>query len=227
MDMCILHLSMMKAGLKQCKKSCFSSRFRRNKKDERGIVVKNKSRLVAQGYKQEEGIDYDEMDVKSTFLYGTMEEECIYAKPPLRFFVDLEFPEKVYKVEKALYGLHQAPRACTPKENHKAITRDKKVRMYDGRRLYIFQVSGQKNFTLKAVENDLYIPYKVPNLDMKSTTRGCQFLGSRLISWQCKKQTVQEFVILHACLSTVLMGGEDVNIGLMLDMFGDAFFRCS
>ncbi|GJX92322.1 putative ribonuclease H-like domain-containing protein [Tanacetum coccineum] len=105
-------------------------------KDERGIVVRNKARLVAQGYKQEEGIDYDEvfapiarveairlffafasfmiflvyqMDVKSTFLYGTIEEEVYVCQPPS--FVDPEFPEKVYKVEKALYGLHQAPRA--------------------------------------------------------------------------------------------------------------------
>ncbi|GJU30452.1 putative ribonuclease H-like domain-containing protein [Tanacetum coccineum] len=108
----------------------------RNKKDERGIVVRNKARLVAQGYKQEEGIDYDEvfapvarieairlflayasfmnflvyqMDVKSAFLYGTIEEEVYVSQPP--GFVDPEFPEKVYKVEKALYGLHQAPRA--------------------------------------------------------------------------------------------------------------------
>ncbi|GJX66145.1 putative ribonuclease H-like domain-containing protein [Tanacetum coccineum] len=107
-----------------------------NKKDERGIVVRNKARLVAQGYKQEEGIDYDEvfahvarikairlflayasfmnflvyqMDVKSAFLYGTIEEEVYVSQPP--GFVDPEFPEKVYKVEKALYGLHQAPRA--------------------------------------------------------------------------------------------------------------------
>ncbi|GKD37350.1 reverse transcriptase domain-containing protein, partial [Tanacetum coccineum] len=108
----------------------------RNKKDERGIVVKNKARLVAQGYKQEEGIDYDkvfalvarieairlflpyasfmnflvyQMDVKSAFLYGTIEEEVYVSQPP--GFVDPEFPKKVYKVEKALYGLHQAPRA--------------------------------------------------------------------------------------------------------------------
>ncbi|GJV36539.1 retrovirus-related pol polyprotein from transposon TNT 1-94 [Tanacetum coccineum] len=107
-----------------------------NKKDERGIVVRNKARLVAQGYKQEEGIDYDEvfapvarieairlflayasfmnfivyqMDVKSVFLYGTIEEKLYVSQPP--GFVDPEFPEKVYKVEKALYGLHQAPRA--------------------------------------------------------------------------------------------------------------------
>ncbi|GJZ89312.1 putative ribonuclease H-like domain-containing protein [Tanacetum coccineum] len=108
----------------------------RNKKDERGIVVRNKARLVVQGYKQEEGIDNDEvfthvarieairlflayasfmnfimyqMDVKSAFLYGTIEEE-VYVSQPLGF-VDPEFPKKVYKVEKALYGLHQAPRA--------------------------------------------------------------------------------------------------------------------
>ncbi|GJW29836.1 putative ribonuclease H-like domain-containing protein [Tanacetum coccineum] len=108
----------------------------RNKKDERGIVVRNKARLVAQGYTQEEGIDYDEvfapvarieairlflayasfkdfvvyqMDVKSAFLYGKIEEEVYVCQPP--GFEDLEFPDRVYKVEKALYGLHQAPRA--------------------------------------------------------------------------------------------------------------------
>ncbi|GJY77152.1 putative ribonuclease H-like domain-containing protein [Tanacetum coccineum] len=108
----------------------------RNKKDERGIVVKNKARVVAQGHTQEEGIDYDEvfapvarieairlflayasfkdfvvyqMDVKSAFLYGKIEEEVYVCQPP--GFEDPHFPDKVYKVEKALYGLHQAPRA--------------------------------------------------------------------------------------------------------------------
>ncbi|GKB51836.1 putative ribonuclease H-like domain-containing protein, partial [Tanacetum coccineum] len=108
----------------------------RNKKDERGIVVRNKARLVTQGYTQEEGIDYDEvfapvarieairlflayasfmnfvvyrMDVKSAFLYGKIEEE-VYVCQPLGL-EDPEFPDRVYKVEKAFYGLHQAPRA--------------------------------------------------------------------------------------------------------------------
>nr|GEW05762.1 hypothetical protein [Tanacetum cinerariifolium] len=120
----------------------------RNKNDERGIVVKNNARLVVQGHTQEEGIYYEEvfapvarieairlflaytsfmgfmvyqMDIKSAFLYGTIEEE-VYVCQPLWFeeevyvcqpslFEDLNHPNKVYKVVKALYGLHQAPRA--------------------------------------------------------------------------------------------------------------------
>nr|GFB87590.1 putative ribonuclease H-like domain-containing protein [Tanacetum cinerariifolium] len=108
----------------------------KNKKDERGIVVRNKAWLVAQGHIQEEGIDYDEvftpvarikairlflayasfmgftvyqMDVKSAFLYGTIDEEVYVMQPP--GFHDPAYPAKVYKVEKAMYGLHQAPRA--------------------------------------------------------------------------------------------------------------------
>nr|GEV05726.1 hypothetical protein [Tanacetum cinerariifolium] len=108
----------------------------KNKKDKSGIVIRNKARLVAQGYTQEEGIDYDEvfapvarieaiklflaytsfmgftvyqMDVKSAFLYGTIDEEVYMMQPP--GFQDLEFPARMYKVEKAMYGLHQAPRA--------------------------------------------------------------------------------------------------------------------
>nr|GEU50187.1 putative ribonuclease H-like domain-containing protein [Tanacetum cinerariifolium] len=108
----------------------------KNKKDKRGIVVRNKARLVAQGHIQEEGIDYNEvfapvarieairlflayasfmgftvyqMYVKSAFLYGSIDEEVYVMQPP--GFQDPTFPAKVYKVEKAMYGLHQAPRA--------------------------------------------------------------------------------------------------------------------
>ncbi|GKD89861.1 putative ribonuclease H-like domain-containing protein, partial [Tanacetum coccineum] len=108
----------------------------RNKKDERGVVVKNKARLVAQGHRQEEGIDYDEVfapvarieairiflafasymgfivyqiDVKSAFLYGKIDEEVYVSQPP--GFIDPKSLKKVYKVVKALYGLHQTPKA--------------------------------------------------------------------------------------------------------------------
>ncbi|GKE53866.1 putative ribonuclease H-like domain-containing protein, partial [Tanacetum coccineum] len=77
-----------------------------NKKDERGIVIRNKARLVAQGHRQEEVY---QMDVKSAFLYGTIKEEVYVTQPP--GFKDPDHPYKVYKVIKALYGLHQAPRA--------------------------------------------------------------------------------------------------------------------
>ncbi|GKB32056.1 putative ribonuclease H-like domain-containing protein, partial [Tanacetum coccineum] len=100
----------------------------------------NEQGFISAGYTQEEGIDYDEvfapvarieairlflayasfkdfvvyqMDVKSAFLYGKIKEEVYVCQPP--GFEDPEFHERVYKVEKALYGLHQAPKACQDK----------------------------------------------------------------------------------------------------------------
>nr|GEU84892.1 retrovirus-related Pol polyprotein from transposon TNT 1-94 [Tanacetum cinerariifolium] len=114
-------------GLKLCRRSFFNSKCKR---------FGNKARLVAQGHTQEEGIDYEEvfapvarieairwflayasfmgfmvyqMDAKSAFLYETIEEEVYVCQPP--GFEDPDYPDKVYKVVKALYGLHQAPRA--------------------------------------------------------------------------------------------------------------------
>ncbi|GKD71961.1 putative ribonuclease H-like domain-containing protein [Tanacetum coccineum] len=334
----------------------------RNKKDERGIVIKNKARLVAQGYTQEEGIDYDEvfapvarieairlflayasfkdfvvyqMDVKSAFLYGKIEEEVYVCQSP--GFEDPDFPERVYKVEKALYVLHQAPRAwdkgdillvqvyvddiifgsikkslctefeniidkrfqmssmgeltfflglqvqqkedgifisqdkyvteilkkfgfsdvktaSTPMETHKPLLKDADGEDVDehmyrymiGSLMYLtssrpdimfvlcacvrFQVNPKVSH-LHAVKRifrylkgqpklGLWYPKDSPfdlvaytdsdyagaSLDRKSTTEGCQFLGCRLISWQCKKQTVvanstteAEYVAASSC----------------------------
>ena len=108
----------------------------RNKLDEEGKVIRNKARLVAQGYNQQEGIDFTEtfapvarleairimlsfsaqnkiklyqMDVKSAFLNGYIDEEVYVKQPP--GFEDTSCPEHVFKLKKALYGLKQAPRA--------------------------------------------------------------------------------------------------------------------
>jgi hypothetical protein len=108
----------------------------RNKQDENGVVTRNKARLVAQGFTQVEGLDFEEtyasvarleaiqmllafaahhdsklyqVDVKSVFLNGPI-QELIYVEQPLGF-EDLKLPNHVYKLQKVLYGLKQAPRA--------------------------------------------------------------------------------------------------------------------
>nr|GEV80484.1 hypothetical protein [Tanacetum cinerariifolium] len=255
---------------------------------------------MAQGHTQEEGIDYDEvfvpvarieairlflayasfkdfvvyqMDVNSVFLYEKIEEEVYVCQPP--GFEDPGFPDKVYKVEKALYGLHQAPRAwyetlstylldngfqrgmiyntlfikrdkrlqvkhkedgifisqdkyvneilnkfgffdvktaSTPMETHKTFLKNEKKRrlcacakfqinpkishLHAVKRIFRYLKCQPKlglwypkdsPFDLVAyTDND----YAGASLDRKSTTGCCQFTGCRLISWQCKKQTV-------------------------------------
>nr|GEX24934.1 uncharacterized mitochondrial protein AtMg00810-like [Tanacetum cinerariifolium] len=254
---------------------------------------------------QEEGIDYEEVfapvarieairlflayasfmgfmvyqiDVKSDFLYGTIKEE-VYICQPLGF-EDSNYPDKVYKVVKALYGLHQAPRSCQDKYVAKIL---RKFRMTDGKSastpidtkkpllkdpddedvdvdtyrsmigslMYLtslrpnimfavcacarFQVTpkalylhavkrifrylkGKSHLGLWYLKDSLFdlvaysdSDYAGASLDRKSTTKGCQFLGCRLISWQCKKQTVvatssteAEYVAAASCCAQVL-----------------------
>ncbi|GJT08847.1 putative ribonuclease H-like domain-containing protein [Tanacetum coccineum] len=219
----------------------------KNKKDERGIVIRNKARL---------------MDVKSAFLYGTIKEEVYVCQPP--GFEDPQLPDKVYKVEKALYGLHQAPRAwfdaqkipdefyggtyfllriatSTPMGPNKALVKDEEadsvdVHLYRSmiRSLMIFRyLKGQPKlglwyprdspFDLEAFFDS---DYAGASLDRKSTIGGCQFLGKRLISWQCKKQTIVansttevEYVAAANCYRQVFKDGFDGCIGLKM-LFG-------
>ncbi|GJQ92069.1 NBS-containing resistance-like protein [Tanacetum coccineum] len=108
----------------------------KNKHDEENTVIRNKTRLVVRGYRQEEGIDFEEsfapvarmeairiflayaahkafivfqMDVKTAFLHGTLKEDVYVCQP--EGFIDADHPSHVYKLKKALYGLKQAPRA--------------------------------------------------------------------------------------------------------------------
>nr|GEY92634.1 retrovirus-related Pol polyprotein from transposon TNT 1-94 [Tanacetum cinerariifolium] len=109
----------------------------KNKHDEEQTVIRNKSRLVVRGYRQEEGIDFKEffalvakmeairiflayvahksftvfqMDVKTAFLHGSLKEDVYVCQP--EGFIDADHPSHVYKLKKALYGLKEAPRAC-------------------------------------------------------------------------------------------------------------------
>ncbi|GKA43065.1 putative reverse transcriptase, RNA-dependent DNA polymerase [Tanacetum coccineum] len=227
------------------------------------------------------------MDVKSAFLYGRIEEE-VYVCQSLGF-EDPEFTDRVYKVEKGLYGLHQAPRACK-KEDGIFISQDKYVdeilkkfgfstvriasipmktskpllKDIEAEDVYVhlYRLMIRSLMYLTASRPDimfvvcacaryqvtpkvlhfhvvkrifkylkcqpklgLWYPKDLPfdlkaytesdydgaSLDRKSTTRGCQFLRSRLISWQCKKQTVvansttkAEYVAASNCCGQVL-----------------------
>nr|GEU88553.1 ribonuclease H-like domain, reverse transcriptase, RNA-dependent DNA polymerase [Tanacetum cinerariifolium] len=177
------------------------------------------------GHTQEEGINYEEvfapdvrveairlflayasfiafmvyqMDVKSTFLYETIKEE-VYVCQPLGF-KDPDYPDKIYKVVKELYGLHQAPRAWYETlanyllengfQRGKIIKKQKVKRMFrylKGKPHLGLWYPKDSFFNLVAYSDS---DYAGASLDRKSTTRGCQFLVCRLISWQCKKQTV-------------------------------------
>ncbi|GKE18121.1 putative ribonuclease H-like domain-containing protein [Tanacetum coccineum] len=251
----------------------------------------------------EEGIDYDEMDVKSAFLYGKIEKEVYVCQPP--GLEDPDFPDRVYKVEKALwdkgdillvqmssmgeltfflgvqvkqkedgifisqdkyvteilkkFGFTDVKTASTPMETQKLLLKDKDgeevdVHLYRsmiGSLMYLtssrpdimflvcacvrYQVNpeishlhavkrifrylkGQPKLGLWYLKDSPFdlvaytdSDYARASLDRKSTTGGCQFLGSRLISWQCKKQTVvanstteAEYVAASSCCGQVL-----------------------
>nr|GFA03986.1 ribonuclease H-like domain, reverse transcriptase, RNA-dependent DNA polymerase [Tanacetum cinerariifolium] len=167
--------------------------------------------------------DYDRC--KSAFLYGTIDVEVYVTQPPS--FVNPKFPNKVYKVVKAIYGSHQAPRTWyatlstfLERNGYRRGATDKTLFIkQDKKDIILVQVyvddiifgSTKKSWCDEFEELMKNSDYAGANLDRKSTTRGCQFLGKRLISWQCKKHIIMatstieaEYVAAAYCCGQVL-----------------------
>ncbi|GJT16870.1 retrovirus-related pol polyprotein from transposon TNT 1-94 [Tanacetum coccineum] len=199
----------------------------RNKLDENGIVSRNKARLVAQGYNQQEGIDYDEtyapvarlesirillayacaldfklfqMDVKSAFLNGFINEEVYMAQPP--GFIDFEKLDHVYKLKKALYGLKQAPKAW-----------------YD--RLKAFLIKHE--YKIGMVDNTLFTKKKSSNLII------VQIYVDDIIFGSTYQDMCDEFAkIMHDEFEMSMMGKLNFFLGLQIkQMEDDIFFNQS
>ncbi|GJV22507.1 uncharacterized mitochondrial protein-like protein, partial [Tanacetum coccineum] len=214
---------------------------------DRGYAGRASTIQVTRRYIQEEGIDYDEvfalvarieairlflayvsfkdfmvyqMDVKSAFLYGKIEEEVYVCQPP--GLEDPDFPDRVYKVDKALYGLHQAPRAWSIIGSLMFLTTSRPDIMFAVCACARYQVNPKVSH-LHAVKR-IFSDYAGASLNRKSTTGGCQFLRSILISWQCKKQTVvansiteAEYVAALSCCGQAKTVNEEVQLQALVD----------
>ncbi|GJY34716.1 retrovirus-related pol polyprotein from transposon TNT 1-94 [Tanacetum coccineum] len=195
----------------------------RNKLDENGIVSRNKARLVAQGYNQQEGIDYDEtyapvarlesirillayacaldfklfqMDVKSAFLNGFINEEVYVAQPP--GFIDFEKPDHVYKLKKALYGLKQAPKAW-----------------YD--RLKAFLIKHE--YKMGMVDNTLFTKKKSSNLIIIQI-----YVDDIIFGSTCQDMCDEFAKIMHDEFEMSMMGELNFFLGLQIKQMEDGIF---
>ncbi|GJT03544.1 retrovirus-related pol polyprotein from transposon TNT 1-94 [Tanacetum coccineum] len=195
----------------------------RNKLDENGIVSQNKARLVAKGYNQQEGIDYNEtyapvarlesirillayacaldfklfqMDVKSAFLNGFINEEVYVAQPP--GFIDFEKPDHVYKLKKALYGLKQAPKAW-----------------YD--RLKAFLIKHE--YKMGMVDNTLFTKKKSSNLIIVQI-----YVDDIIFGSTCQDMCDEFAKIMHDEFEMSMMGELNFFLGLQIKQMEDGIF---
>ncbi|GJW32910.1 retrovirus-related pol polyprotein from transposon TNT 1-94 [Tanacetum coccineum] len=187
------------------------------------FVSRNKARLVAQGYNQQEGIDYDEtyapvarlesirillayacaldfklfqMDVKSAFLNGFINEEVYVAQPP--GFIDFEKPDHVYKLKKALYGLKQAPKAW-----------------YD--RLKAFLIKHE--YKMGMVDNTLFTKKKSSNLIIVQI-----YVDDIIFGSTCQDMCDEFAKIMHDEFEMSMMGELNFFLGLQIKQMEDGIF---
>ncbi|GJT92925.1 putative ribonuclease H-like domain-containing protein [Tanacetum coccineum] len=189
----------------------------RNKKDERGIVIKNKARIevirLFLAYASFKDFVVYQMDVKSAFLYGKIEEEVYVCQPP--GFEDPDFPDRRGKIDKDLFIKKDKGDILLVQVT--ASKAEGRWNFYQSRQCAYarYQVNPKVSHlhTVKRTFREAYTDsdYAGASLDKKSTTGGYQFLGCRLILWQCKKQTVvanstteAEYVAASSCCGQVL-----------------------
>nr|GEV49026.1 retrotransposon protein, putative, Ty1-copia subclass [Tanacetum cinerariifolium] len=185
----------------------------KNKHDEEQTVIRNKSHLVVRGYRQEEGIDFEEsfasvarmeairiflayaahksfsvfqMDVKTAFLHSSLKEDVYVCQP--KGFIDADHPSHVYKLKKALYRLKQAPRAWYD-ELSTFLLQNHFFKGTIDLTLFIRHfhddILVDSGFKLTGFSDDDYAGCKDT---FKSTSNGAQFLGKKLVSWSSKKR---------------------------------------
>jgi hypothetical protein len=195
----------------------------RNKQDDHGVVTRNKAQLVAKGYSQVKGLDFDEtyapvarlesiqillafatyhgfklyqMDVKSAFLNGPIKKKVYVEQPP--GFEDSEYPNHVYKLSKALYGLKQAPRALYECLRYFLITNGFKVRKAD------------PTLFTKIVAKDLFV---------------CQIYVDDIIFRSTNKSTCEEFSrIMIQKFEMSMMGELKYFLGFQIKQLQDGTF---
>ncbi|GJU15210.1 retrovirus-related pol polyprotein from transposon TNT 1-94 [Tanacetum coccineum] len=195
----------------------------RNKLDENCFVSRNKAKLVAQGYNQQEGIDYDEayapfarlesirillayacaldfklfqMDVKSAFLNGFINEEVYVAQPP--GFIDFEKPDHVYELKKALYGLKQALKAW-----------------YD--RLKAFLIKHE--YKMGMIDNTLFTKMKSSNLIIVQI-----YVNDIILCSTCQDMCDEFAKIMHDEFEMSMMGELNFFLGLQIKQMEDGIF---
>ncbi|GJW32267.1 retrovirus-related pol polyprotein from transposon TNT 1-94 [Tanacetum coccineum] len=195
----------------------------RNKLDENIVITRNKAKLVTQGYNQQEGIDYDEtyapvarlesirillayacaldfklyqMDVKSAFLNGFINEEVYVAQPPR--FIDFAKPNYVYRLKKALYGLKQAPKAW-----------------YD--RLKAFLI--KHNYSMGMVDNTLFTKKKDSNLIIVQI-----YVDDIIFGSTCQEMCDDFAKIMHDEFEMSMMGELNFFLGLQIKQLDDGIF---